>query len=155
MKSLQTTNAEHFYKIGMHADILTPSRNQCAANIGDDQYIEFNLFNVQEINACHPNTFFIPGEGVLDLLKAGMLIKIYASWPDLDLLDERFWVRVTDITRLESGEVIVYGTAANDTAFVPYGSYMGPIRWSNICDVDLEEFLQSPKQGNSDAKLCK
>lgn len=155
MKSLETTNTEHFYKINMLADILTRSRNQCAANVEDDQYIEFNLFNVQEINAGHPDTFFIPGKEVLDLLKTGMLIKIFANWPDPDLIDERFWVRVTDITQLESGEVIYYGTAANDTAFVPYGSYMGPIRLSNICDVDLEEFIQSLKQSNPVTELSK
>lgn len=143
MKNTQTSNTDHFFKLDECVDILTRTRNKCAASIGDGHYAEFDLYNVVDINQYHPSTFVIPNEMVRNLVVPGMLIKVYADWCDSVSLDERFWVRVTDITELVTGEKIVYGTAENDTTYVPFGSYLGPIRLSNICDVDLQEFVQS------------
>lgn len=149
MKQNKTNQSDYFFKIDECADVLTRPRNKCAANIDESKYVEFNIYDVVAINKRHPNTFIIPNEDVRNLVVPGMLVKIYADWCSSDSLDERFWVRITDVNTLEFGDKVFYAEAVNDTAFVPSGAYLGPILHRNICDVDLEEFVQRHQQRNS------
>jgi|GEM_PF-5249124 hypothetical protein len=154
MKQTKTTHSDHFFNVDECADILIRPRNKCAACLGDGDYAEFNLYDVVSINKRHPETFVVPNELAHSLVSPGMLVKIYADWCDQESLDERFWVRITDVNQLETGEKVFYGVSENDTAYVPYGSYLGPILLSNICDMDLEEFMRRNQQGNPATTVC-
>ena len=154
MKQTNTNHSSHFFNVDECADILTRPRNKCAANIDEGKYVEFNIYDVVAINKRHPDTFVIPNELAHSLVAPGMLVKIYADWCDSESLDERFWVRITDICELEYGEKVLYGIAENDTLYVPYGSYIGPILLCNICDLDLENYMKHQQQSNPASTIC-
>jgi hypothetical protein len=117
------------------ADLLTRPRNRCVAH-AEDQMVIFDLFDVEEINRRHPSTFYVPSNELRTFVKPGMQVKIYAEWSGQEVPDERFWVKVSEIRTMESGERLIYGTSLNETICTPYGAHIGPIKTCNICDID-------------------
>ncbi|QWD88247.1 hypothetical protein GQ367_04890 [Polynucleobacter sp. MWH-CaK5] len=138
---LEVTN--HYFEIDEIAEVLIRQRSKCCAHIGPSQYIEFDLYNVDDIHARHPDTFWVPMIEDRELVASGVYIKVAAQWHDVDAIGERFWVKVTNMVLMADGRKTFYGTCANDTAYVQCGAFVGPILISSICEVDLADITDT------------
>lgn len=67
--------------------------------------------------------------------------KVIVDWGIEDVPNERFWFEVTSTQVDDVGNLAYFGVLRNDTIVAPWGAMMGPIYVWNICDVDVEEFL--------------
>ncbi|WP_068323979.1 hypothetical protein [Polynucleobacter yangtzensis] len=70
------------------------------------------------------------------LMRPGIKIKIHANW--FRKTEEIFWVRISKIKTLVTGEQIFYAQLEHDAEYLPVGTGLGPIRLCNIYDVDFE-----------------
>lgn len=65
-------------------------------------------------------------------VQSGMLVKISVDWVSSEYMNESFWVEVKNVNVDTSGAIHFFGTSANDTERLDYGSAIGPIYPRNI-----------------------
>ena len=68
----------------------------------------------------------------LPSIQPGMFVKISVDWVSRDYMNESFWIEVTNVNVDGHGEVHFFGTCANDTERVSYGSAIGLFYLKNI-----------------------
>ena len=73
---------------------------------------------------------------LLSTIQPGMFVKISVDWVSREHMNESFWVEITNINVDVFGEIHLFGTCANNTERVAYGSVIGPIYLRNILKVE-------------------
>jgi hypothetical protein len=71
----------------------------------------------------------------LPTIQPGMFVKISVDWGSSDYMNESFWIEVTNVNVDGNAKVHFFGTCANDTECVSYGSAIGPFYLRNIVQV--------------------
>ena len=71
----------------------------------------------------------------LPTIQPGMFVKISVDWGSSDCMNESFWIEVTNVNIVDHAKVHFFGTCANDTERVSYGSNIGPFFLRNIIKV--------------------
>lgn len=73
---------------------------------------------------------------LLPLVKSGAFAKISVDWVSGEYMNESFWVEITNINTNALGDTHFFGTCANNTERVGYGSVIGPIYPRNLIKVE-------------------
>ena len=89
------------------------------------------MFEVLNIDLLYGNQ----ESQLLPSIQPGMLVKISVDWVSREHMNESFWIEVTNVNKDASGGIHVFGTCANNTERIAYGSPIGPIFPRNIIQV--------------------
>jgi hypothetical protein len=107
----------------------------------DGEWLEIGVQDVEYMEEHFPETFSIPEQDVREIIPVGMIVKVIVDWRMEGVPNERFWVEVSSIDVDEVGTKVYFGVLRNDTIIAPWGAMIGPIYAWNICDIDIEEYL--------------
>lgn len=147
--SNQTVMDRQYFEIDEIAELLTCLRTKCVAQVSPSKYVEFDLYNADDMHRRYSGTFEVPKLVDLQLVGPGAHIKVTAQWHDPNLIGERFWIDVSNVVLQADGRKNFYGTCGNNTAVVPHGAYLGPIPVASICEVDLKHVTDSSNTAKS------
>ena len=90
--------------------------------------VQFEVLNIDLMYECDRSAS-------LPTIQSGMLVKFSVDWVSREYMNESFWMEVTNVNVDGNGNVHLFGTCANNTERVSYGSLMGPIYPRNILEV--------------------
>jgi hypothetical protein len=104
--------------------------DQCwALDLVTNKPVIFEVLNIDFLYGRTSNTSFLN-------MKPGIFVKISVDWVSMDFMNESFWVEITNVNINSDGEIHMFGTCANNTERVGYGSIVGPIYTRNIVQVE-------------------
>jgi hypothetical protein len=99
-----------------------------AMDVATNKPVQFEILNIDLMYEWHKSA-------LLPAIQPGMLVKISVDWVSREYMNESFWMKVTNVNVDGQGDVHLFGTCANNTERVSYGSVMGPIYPRNILEV--------------------
>lgn len=119
-----------------------PSEHINVFEPGRKKPIHIIVNNIEYPAALFPETFKIPEEGIRKMIPVGMMVKIIIETRSKYSIPDRIWVEVTNISHDREGQQFYLGVLRNDTLVGSYGSLIGPFYPRNICDFDIDAFIE-------------
>lgn len=114
-------------------------------SIGDEQ-CGVRLVNSKTMAETYPESFQRHPIEKLSPIPKGMFVKVICIWPIEGLLNERFWVEITETEEIETGVYQYFGLLRNRTLLADFGERIGPMTSECFCDIDMEKFMEERSQ---------